>query len=33
LTVVANLLRENSVKERRQAEGVSIDEANAPQRV
>ncbi len=32
-TVAANLLRENAVKDRRQAEDASIDEANAPQLV
>ena len=32
-TVAANLLRENAVKDRRQAEGASIDEENAPQLV
>lgn len=32
-TVAANLLRENAVKDRRQAEGTSIDDADAPQLV
>jgi RNA polymerase sigma-70 factor (ECF subfamily) len=32
-TVAANLLRENAVMDRRQAEGASIDEAGAPQLV